>query len=66
MVVRLSRRQKQVLYASTFGLGYKEIAHHLGIATKSVERHAALAMDKLQAKNRTHAIAILFRARIFK
>jgi DNA-binding NarL/FixJ family response regulator len=48
----LSTREREVLRYIARGYAYKEVAHELGIATKTVESHVSAVLRKLQLSNR--------------
>lgn len=48
----LSAREREVLRYIARGYAYKEVAHELGIATKTVESHVSAVLRKLQLSNR--------------
>ena len=66
MVARLTKRQRKIFELCCQGCRYREIGDILGISRKSVERRVAYACKILGAETAIHAVAILFRARIFK
>jgi len=49
---QLTPRERQVLRLIARGYSYKEIAHELGISTKTVESHVSAVLRKLQLANR--------------
>jgi DNA-binding NarL/FixJ family response regulator len=49
---QLTPREQEVLRLIARGYLYKEVAHHLGISTKTVEAHVASVLRKLQFTNR--------------
>lgn len=53
----LSPREIEALKWAAAGLVTKEIAHRLSIAYKTADHHLSSAISKLQARNRTHAVA---------
>ena len=57
----LSNREFQVLKKISLGQTTKEIAFLLGISEHTVKDYVKLALKKLNATNRTHAVAELFR-----
>lgn len=59
--VMLSRRQQEVLAWMARGRSNAEIAEILGCSERTVKFHVAGLMDKLQAVNRTEAVAIAAR-----
>lgn len=54
----LSPRELEVLQATELGLSNRDIACRLGITEDTVKGHVRLIMEKLSARNRTHAVAI--------
>lgn len=48
----LSAREREVLRYIARGYAYKEVAHELGIATKTVETHVSAVLRKLQLSSR--------------
>ena len=48
----LTMREREVLRLIARGYLYKEIAHRLGISTKTVEAHVSAVLRKLQLSNR--------------
>jgi len=48
----LTPREQEVLRLIARGYLYKEVAHNLGISTKTVEAHVASVLRKLQFTNR--------------
>jgi len=53
---KLTPRERQTLRLVAAGLSTPEIAAQLGIARTTARNHIILAMDKLCATNRTHAV----------
>lgn len=54
----LTTREAQVLRSVAEGLGNADIATRLAISEDTVKGHMRSIMDKLKARNRTHAVAI--------
>ncbi|UCJ18595.1 response regulator transcription factor [Pseudomonas sp. MM211] len=54
----LTARETQVLNSVAQGLGNSDIAAQLAISEDTVKGHMRSIMDKLKARNRTHAVAI--------
>ena len=54
----LTARELEVLGAMSDGLSTKAIAHHLGIAVKTVENHKTRIFDKLGVHTQAQAVAI--------
>ena len=55
---RLSEREVEVLRSAAAGNGNKQIGVHLGIAEDTVKAHIRTILAKLDAQDRTHAVAI--------
>ncbi len=60
-VKALSARELEVLNRVAEGMTNPEIAADLGIAADTVKTHLARTLDKLDARDRTHAVARAFR-----
>jgi DNA-binding CsgD family transcriptional regulator len=54
----LTKREREVLGMVAMGRGTSWIAAELGIAATTVETHVRHCLEKLGARNRTHAIAL--------
>ena len=57
---RLTNRERQVLDHVVDGLSSREIAHELGVSTKTIEAHRARINDKMRADNVSHLIRMCF------
>ncbi len=55
----LTARELEVLGAMSDGLSGKAIAHHLGIAVKTVENHKTRIFDKLGVRSQAQAVALV-------
>lgn len=55
---RLSEREMEVLRSAAAGNSNKRIGVHLGIAEDTVKAHVRTILAKLDARDRTHAVAI--------
>lgn len=62
----LSQRQRQILASMSKGLTNRDIAAELGLSLVSVEEYAANTFKKLDAANRTEAVAIALRKHLLK
>ena len=62
---QLTPREREVLAWSAQGKSAWEIGEILNIAKRTVDEHAKMAMRKLGAANRTQAVAIALRQRLF-
>jgi len=60
----LTPRELAVLRALSFGKSFSEIAKSLGLGEETVRTHIKKAQIKLQAQNRTHAVAQALRLRL--
>jgi DNA-binding CsgD family transcriptional regulator len=60
-VVRLSRREIELLRETAEGKTAQEISDQLGVAERTANFHINNAMAKLQAANKTHAVALAMR-----
>jgi len=59
---RLTPREIQCLRGLACGEAPKQIAHRLGISTRTAEHYIAAARLKLRARTATHAVAIAMAA----
>jgi DNA-binding NarL/FixJ family response regulator len=55
----LTNREREVLGAMSDGLSAKAVAHHLGIAIKTVENHKTRIFDKLGVRTQAQAVALV-------
>lgn len=60
MTGRLTPRQAQMVRLIAEGLTDKEIAYRMGIAHATAQKHASNLLERLDARNRAHAVAIAF------
>jgi DNA-binding NarL/FixJ family response regulator len=58
---RLTRRQREILQLLANGGSTSVAARHLDLSEETVKTHAKHALARLEAKNRTHAVAIALR-----
>lgn len=61
-VERLTARQREVLQLLARGCRYQDIATVLHVSRDTVKTDARSAIRLLQARNRTHAVAVAIRA----
>jgi DNA-binding CsgD family transcriptional regulator len=54
---RLTNRESEILRCVTLGMSAKEIAKHLAIAPRTVERHIDHIRLKTRTRNRSHMVA---------
>ena len=59
---RLTRRQREILQLLADGLSTTAIAHHLGLSAETIRAHSKAMLSRLEARDRTHAVAIGLRA----
>ncbi|MBF6603898.1 MAG: helix-turn-helix transcriptional regulator [Sphingorhabdus sp.] len=52
----LTLREHEILEFIALGLSTKEVAQHIDIAPRTVDRHVENVRLKLRAKNRTHMV----------
>jgi LuxR family transcriptional regulator of spore coat protein len=52
----LTEREHQILELVAVGLSAKEVAQHINIAPRTVERHIENIRLKMRARNRTHMV----------
>ena len=62
----LSQRQQEVLESITRGLTNADIAKQLGISIDMVKKHMTALMQKMDAANRSEAIAIALKKQLLK
>ena len=60
----LTRRELDVVSAIRSGSTNREIAASLGIALSTVKRHVEHILEKLEARNRAQAVALLRDSRV--
>ncbi|MDD5092803.1 MAG: response regulator transcription factor [Dehalococcoidia bacterium] len=54
----LTNRETEVLRLVSLGYGNKQVATALGISEQTIKNHMTSIMVKLEARDRTHAVAI--------
>jgi DNA-binding NarL/FixJ family response regulator len=59
--VSLSAREREIMALLAQGLTGEQVAEELVLSTETVKTHIRNAMNKLEARNRVHAIAIALR-----
>ena len=57
----LSNREREVLMCASVGMGNAQIADHIGTAPDTVKTLFRRVSVKLEAGNRTHAVAVAIR-----
>ncbi len=62
----LTRRELEILEYVTLGLSAKEVARHINISPRTVDRHVECARLKLRARNRTHMVACAVKAGLLR
>jgi two-component system, NarL family, response regulator len=58
----LTKRQNEILQLYANGLSTEDAATHLGLSTETVRTHTKAALARLDARDRTHAVAMGMRA----
>lgn len=61
-ISRLTRRQHQILQFLADGLSTNAIANRLGLSAETIRAHSKAMLARLEARDRTHAVAIALRA----
>ncbi|WP_199036371.1 response regulator transcription factor [Glycomyces salinus] len=56
----VTERQREILILMAQGMGYKEIAQHMYLSTRTVERHAARAARALGAPSHVSLGAVAY------
>lgn len=56
----LTAREEQILFAFTEGLTDREIAAELFLSRETVKQHVSQVLAKMNARNRTHAVALAY------
>ncbi len=56
----LTNREMEILRYITLGMSAKEVAKHLTIAPRTVERHIDHIRLKTRTRNRSHLVAFAF------
>lgn len=62
----LTRRQRQILQLYANGLSTERAAHRLGVSTETVRTHTKAVLSRLEARDRTHAVAIGLRSSLIE
>ncbi|WP_229955703.1 response regulator transcription factor [Parasphingorhabdus litoris] len=62
----LTAREMEILEYIILGLSAKEVARHVEISPRTVERHVESARLKLRARNRAHMVACAVKAGFLK
>jgi DNA-binding NarL/FixJ family response regulator len=55
---KLTRRQREILQLYANGLSTQRAASHLGLSTETIRTHTKAVLARLEARDRTHAVAI--------
>lgn len=58
----LTRRQRETLQQYADGRSTAEVAQRLGVTTETVRTHTKAALARLEARDRTHAVALCLRS----
>lgn len=65
ITMKLSKRELEILELISFGYSDKEIACNLSISARTVQTHVTRIVIKLNARNRTNAVANYMRQYCF-
>ncbi len=63
---QLTRRQREILQLYANGLSTEHAAQHLGLSTETVRTHTKAVLSRLEARDRTHAVAIGLRSSLIE
>jgi two-component system, NarL family, response regulator len=64
--LRLTRRQREILQLYANGLSTENAAKRLGLSTETVRTHTKAVLQRLEARDRTHAVAIGLRSSLIE
>jgi len=56
--MKITKRETEILDLISWGFSDKEIALQLNISARTVQTHVERAREKLEARNRTHAVTL--------
>jgi len=62
----LTKRQREILQLYANGLSTDDAAQHLGLSTETIRTHTKAVLARLDARDRTHAVAIGMRASLIE
>jgi DNA-binding NarL/FixJ family response regulator len=62
----LTRRQREILQLYANGLSTVDAAQRLGVSTETVRTHTKAVLSRLEARDRTHAVAIGMRSSLIE
>jgi DNA-binding NarL/FixJ family response regulator len=62
----LTRRQREILQLYANGLSTEHAAQRLGLSTETIRTHTKAVLSRLEARDRTHAVAIGLRSSIIE
>ncbi len=62
----LTRRQREILQLYANGLSTEHAAEHLGLSTETIRTHTKGVLSRLEARDRTHAVAIGLRSSLIE
>ncbi len=57
-VAGITRRQREILQLYADGLSTAAVAKRLGLGTETVRTHTKAVLNRLEARDRAHAVAI--------
>jgi DNA-binding NarL/FixJ family response regulator len=64
--LRLTRRQREILQLYANGDSTETAARRLGVSTETVRTHTKAVLSRLEARDRTHAVAIGLRSSLIE
>lgn len=62
----LTRRQREILQLYANGLSTENAAQRLGLSTETIRTHTKAVLSRLEARDRTHAVAIGMRSSLIE
>jgi DNA-binding NarL/FixJ family response regulator len=62
----LTRRQREILQLYANGLSTEHAAQRLGLSTETIRTHTKAVLSRLEARDRTHAVAIGLRSSLIE
>jgi two-component system, NarL family, response regulator len=62
----LTRRQREILQLYANGLSTEHAAKRLGLSTETIRTHSKAVLSRLEARDRTHAVAIGLRSSLIE
>jgi DNA-binding NarL/FixJ family response regulator len=63
---KLTPRESEILTWLAHGKTDREVASMVGLSEKTIHHHVERILNKLQARNRTHAVAIALQLKLIR